>query len=119
MLSSATSQFSDRIQVAFEVLSNTSRTFHSQDKVTGWYLKATGPVIQVRDGRIGSIRHNDLDRLPDLPPNDMVETEEIDAFYDDLESAHENWDSLIAEDKFRLVMKLDRGDTMVVANQVR
>jgi hypothetical protein len=104
---------------AFNIMSNTSRTFHSQDKVTGWNLKATGPVIQVRDGRIIGIRHNDLDRLPDLPPNYVAETVAIDAFYDDLESAHENWDSLIAQDKFRLVMKLDRGDTMVVANQVR
>jgi len=102
---------------AFDILSNTSRTFHSQDKVTGWNLKATGPVIQVRDGRIIGIRHNDLDRLPDLPPNDVIETVEIDTFYDVLESAHESWDSLIAQDKFRLVMKLDRGDTMVVANQ--
>ena len=104
---------------AFNILSNTSRTFHSQDKVTGWNLKATGPVIQVRDGRIIGIRHNDLDRLPDLPPNGVDATTEIDAFYDDLERAHEHWDSLIAQDKFRLVMKLDKGDTMVVANQVR
>lgn len=103
---------------AFDVLSNTSRTFHSRDEVTGWYLKATGPVIQVRDGRIVGIRHNDLDRLPDLPPNEVVETEEIDTFYEDLKSAHESWDSLIAQDRFRLVMKLERGDTMVVANQV-
>jgi len=102
---------------AFDVLSNTSRTFHSKDEVTGWYLKATGPVIQERNNRIMSIRHNDLDRLPDLPPNGMVGTEQIDAFYDDLESAHASWDSLIAQDKFRLVMKLNSGDTMVVANQ--
>ena len=104
---------------AFNILSNTSRTFHSQDKVTGWNLKAAGPVIQIRDGRIIGIRHNDLDRLPDLPPNDVAETTEIDAFYDDLKLAHEHWDYLIAQDQFRLVMKLDKGDTMVVANQVR
>ncbi len=104
---------------AFEILSNTSRIYHSQDKVTGWNLRATGPVIQVRDGRIIRIRHNDLDRLPDLPPSNVTEKKEMDAFYSDLESAHEKWDALIAQDKFRLVMKLQPGDTMVVANQVR
>eukprot|EP00536_Pseudo-nitzschia_multiseries_P008440 jgi/Psemu1/325206/estExt_fgenesh1_pg.C_2140007 len=102
---------------AFDVLSNTSRTYHSKDEVTGWYLKATGPIIQERNGRIISIRHNDLDRLPDLPPNDLVRTEEIEAFYENLERAHASWDSLIAQDKFRLVMKLQPGDTIVVANQ--
>lgn len=103
---------------AFNVLSNTSRTFHSKDEVTGWYLKATGSVIQERNGRIIAIRHNDLDRLPDLPTNDMDGTD-IDRFYDDLESAHAKWDHLIAQDKYRLVMKLGPGDTMIVANQVR
>ena len=104
---------------AFDVLRNTSRSFHSLDNATGWNLRATGPVIQTRDGRIVGIRHNDLDRLPDLPPEDAVKREEMDAFYEALERAHANWDSIIAEEKFRLVMKLGRGDTMVVANQVR
>ena len=104
---------------AFDTLSNTSRTYHSRDKVTGWNLKAIGPVIQVRDGRITGIRHNDLDRLSDLPPSNFVEKVEMDEFYYKLESAHEKWDSLLAQDKFRLVMRLERGDTMVVANQVR
>ena len=104
---------------AFNILSNTSRTFHSKDNETGWHLKATGPVIQERDGRIIGIRHNDLDRLTDLPPSYCVDSNEIDAFYDGLIRSHKNWDSLIAQDRFRLVMKLKRGDTMVVANQVR
>lgn len=104
---------------SFHTLSNTRRTFHSLDKDTGWNLMATGPVIQVDDGRIIRIRHNDLDRMPDLPPNRMIESVQIDAFYDGLIEAHMSWDSLIAEDKFRLVIKLDPGDTMVVANQVR
>ena len=105
--------------IAFDILSNTSRTYHSRDEITGWDLKAKGPVIQVRDGRIVGVRHNDLDRLTDLPPNDVVELVDIEKFYDGLVSAHESWDYLIAQDKFRLVMKLQRGDTMVVANQVR
>ncbi|VEU39949.1 unnamed protein product [Pseudo-nitzschia multistriata] len=101
----------------FDILSKTNRTFHSKDEVTGWYLKATAPMIQVRHGRITSIRHNDLDRLPDLPPNGEIGAEAIDAFYEDLESAHRKWDSLIADDEFRLVLKLEPGDTIVVANQ--
>lgn len=103
---------------AFDILSNTIRTYHSKDNVTGWYLKASGPVIEVRDGRIVGIRHNDLDRLPDLPPNELTEEKEIDEFYDNLKTAHAAWDALIAQDTFRLVMKLNPGDTMVVANQV-
>ena len=103
--------------IAFDILSQTNRTYHSRDEVTGWYLRATGPVIEVRDGRFIRIRHNDLDRLPDLPPSDIVEKTAMEAFYNELERAHEQWDSLIAQDRFRLVMKLGRGDTMVVANQ--
>ena len=101
---------------AFDMLSNTIRTFHSQDKATGWNLRASGPIIQERDGRIVGIRHNDLDRLPDLPSN-VFEAKDIDAFYNDLETAHAAWDDLITQDRFRLVMKLNSGDTMVVANQ--
>lgn len=108
----------DNDPTAFDILSKTSRTYHSRDDVTGWYLRANGPVIEVRDGRIIRIRHNDLDRLPDLPSSDATETGDTEAFYSELERAHEQWDSLIAEDRFRLVMKLGPGDTMVVANQV-
>jgi alpha-ketoglutarate-dependent taurine dioxygenase len=100
---------------AFDMLSKTVRTYHCKDEVTGWSLQASGPIIQVEDGRVVCIRHNDLDRLPILPPYD---SKDIDAFYDELNSAHEAWDSLLAQDEFRLVMKLKRGDTMVVVNQV-
>jgi hypothetical protein len=103
---------------AFDMLSKTVRTYHSKDEATGWFLQASGPVVQLEHGRVVCIRHNDLDRLPDLPPHDVVDSSEIDAFYDNLTRAHEAWDSLLAEDKFRLVMKLEKGDTMVVANQV-
>jgi hypothetical protein len=103
---------------AFEILSSTVRRYRCLDKETGWHLEASGPVIQVRNGQVVGIRHNDLDRLPDLPPASASEPDEIDAFYEGLERAHASWDSLLAQDKFRLVMKLQPGDTMVVANQV-
>ncbi len=103
---------------AFKVLSTTTRRYHSQDTLTGWHLEASGPVIQVRDNQIVGIRHNDLDRLPDIPPNDVTEPQEIDEFYDNLSRAHAAWDALLAQDKFRLVVKLQPGDTIVVANQV-
>eukprot|EP00751_Fragilariopsis_kerguelensis_P050177 CAMPEP_0171045678 /NCGR_PEP_ID=MMETSP0736-20130129/48944_1 /TAXON_ID=186038 /ORGANISM="Fragilariopsis kerguelensis, Strain L26-C5" /LENGTH=228 /DNA_ID=CAMNT_0011496297 /DNA_START=551 /DNA_END=1238 /DNA_ORIENTATION=+ len=73
---------------AFDILSNTVRTFHSKDSATGWYLKGSGPVIQIYNGRIEGIRHNDLDRLPDLPSNDLLGPKEIDEFYENLTTAH-------------------------------
>lgn len=102
----------------FDLLSQTVRTYHSKDELTGWYLQASSPVIKVDRGRIVSIRHNDLDRLPDLPPDGMVDSCEMNAFYNNLHEAHLAWNSLLAQDKFRLEMKLKPGDTMVVANQV-
>ncbi|KAG7374595.1 gamma-butyrobetaine,2-oxoglutarate dioxygenase [Nitzschia inconspicua] len=102
---------------AFDILSKTIRTYHSKDELTGWNLRASGPIIKVDRGRIVSIRHNDLDRLPDLPPDGTKDSQEIDAFYDKLHDAHLAWNSLLAQDKYRLVMKLRPGDTMVVANQ--
>mmetsp|Transcript_50167 Transcript_50167/g.121555 ORF Transcript_50167/g.121555 Transcript_50167/m.121555 type:complete len:572 (-) Transcript_50167:67-1782(-) len=105
---------------AYHTLSTTVRRYHSRDEVTGWYLQASGPVIDVRhgtDGRIESIRHNDLDRLPDVPPSHLTTPDEIDEFYNKLDDAHQAWDTLIQQDKFRLIMKLRPGDTMVVANQ--
>lgn len=103
---------------AFNVLSQTVRRYHSRDEVTGWRLEASGPVIEVRhDGRIVGIRHNDLDRLPDLPPSHMTDPQDMNAFYDQLDEAHQAWDALLGQDRFRLVMKLQPGDTMVVANQ--
>lgn len=104
---------------AFAVLSRTNRRYRCVDKETGWNLQATGPLISVRNGEIAAIRHNDLDRLPDLPPVGVTEVENIDAFYSSLEVAHKEWDQLLAQDEFRLIMELGPGDTMVVANQVR
>jgi len=104
---------------AFVMLSQTVRRYHCVDEATGWNLQACGPIISIRNGKINSIRHNDLDRLPDLPPIGASNVEDMDAFYKSLEKAHASWDRLLAQDKFRLVMKLQPGETMVVANQVR
>jgi hypothetical protein len=103
---------------AFQILSTTDRLYHSIDTVTGWNLEASGPVIKVQDGRVVGIRHNDLDRLPDIPPSDVIEPQDVDDFYVNLSRAHAAWDALLAQDKFRLVIKLQPGDTIVVANQV-
>jgi alpha-ketoglutarate-dependent taurine dioxygenase len=103
---------------AFAVLSKTIRRYRCMDRQTGWNLQATGPVISVRNGRINSIRHNDLDRLPDLPSAGATSPEDVHAFYSSLEMAHAEWDKLLMKDEFRLVMKLNHGDTMIVANQV-
>lgn len=103
---------------AFVMLSQTVRRYRCVDPATGWNLQAYGPVISLRNGKVESIRHNDLDRLPDLPPIGASGQDDMDAFYASLDKAHASWDELLSQDKFRLVMKLQPGDTMVVANQV-
>eukprot|EP00548_Thalassiothrix_antarctica_P015651 CAMPEP_0194178282 /NCGR_PEP_ID=MMETSP0154-20130528/11917_1 /TAXON_ID=1049557 /ORGANISM="Thalassiothrix antarctica, Strain L6-D1" /LENGTH=154 /DNA_ID=CAMNT_0038893181 /DNA_START=29 /DNA_END=490 /DNA_ORIENTATION=+ len=92
---------------AFTILSTIPRKYHSIDADTGWYLEATGPIIQVNnEDVITQIRHNDLDRLPDLVPENKK-----------LDDAHRKWDSILNRDSIRLIMHLQPGDTMVVANQ--
>ena len=103
---------------AFQTLSTTVRRYRCIDSHTGWHLEASGPVIDVQRGRVVGIRHNDLDRLPDLPPTDVSKERDIKAFYDKLSHAHSVWDKLLGDDEYRLVMKLNPGDTVVVANQV-
>ena len=102
--------------VAFDVLRCTVRTYRSVDVETGWQLEASGPVIATRNGQVTGIRHNDLDRLPDLPPTDA---EDVESFYPALSEAHYAWDSILAADDMRLVFRLEAGETMVVVNQVR
>jgi len=110
---------------AFAILSQTVRRYRSVDLTTGWHLEASGPVIQLdhTNNRVVMIRHNDLDRLADLPPPPSVlqhDSEEYsDVFYQRLEEAHAAWDGILARDDMRLEMSLQPGDTMVVANQVR
>mmetsp|Transcript_4389 Transcript_4389/g.8367 ORF Transcript_4389/g.8367 Transcript_4389/m.8367 type:complete len:471 (-) Transcript_4389:48-1460(-) len=99
----------------FETLSSVARRYQSRDMDTGWYLEATGPVIQTDDAnRVVAIRHNDLDRLPDIPPPDSTDEH---MFYEKLAKAHHAWDRILAQDDTRLVMSLEAGETMVVANQ--
>jgi hypothetical protein len=102
---------------AFKTLSETIRRYRCVDEETGWHLEASGPVISVHNGTVVGIRHNDLDRLTDLPPPEAT-GEEIEKFYDRLQMAHEAWDSVLGQDDFRLVVALQPGETMVVANQV-
>jgi alpha-ketoglutarate-dependent taurine dioxygenase len=105
-------------QDSFQILSETVRRYRCLDNSLGWHLEATGRVIEVERGQIVGIRHNDLDRLPDLPSVDVsAANHRVDDFYERLRQAHSELDKLLAKDKFRLVMKLQPGDTMVVANQ--
>jgi Taurine catabolism dioxygenase TauD, TfdA family len=96
---------------AFQLLSTLKRRHRSIDKDTGWHLEATGPVIQTNDrGNVVMIRHNDLDRLPDISVDDNC--------VDRVARAHTAWNAILARDETRLVMSLQPGDTVVVANQV-
>jgi len=127
---------------AFDILCKNGRTYRCMDEDVGWHLEATGPIIQAVDhgeslastsgkrslqdqrwGSVLSIRHNDLDRLPDLPPyfvaNPTVQQHDstVSSFYQDLEYAHKALDEILTRDEFRLVVKLKPGETVVVVNQ--
>jgi hypothetical protein len=102
---------------AFDMLASTVRRYQCIDEEIGWYLEASGPVIETRRGVVCGIRHNDLDRLPDLPsPCDALF--DNDSFYEELAIAHASWDNILGRDSTRLVVKLRPGDTVVLANQV-
>lgn len=101
---------------AFTTLTQTIRRYRCIDQMTGWHLEANGPIVQTNVmGQVVQIRHNDLDRMPDLPSS---LADNVDDFYRRLDHAHEVWDSVLGRDDIRLQMQLQSGDTMVVANQV-
>ncbi|KAL7442193.1 hypothetical protein ACHAXH_008950 [Discostella pseudostelligera] len=116
---------------AYRALASTPRRYRCIDSDLGWHLEATGPVIETipsggLDGWVGApvqaIRHNDLDRLPDLPPypstNDTtLNTAKYDSFYHNLREAHEAWDDILRRDSMRFVIDLQAGDCVLVANQ--
>jgi alpha-ketoglutarate-dependent taurine dioxygenase len=115
---------------AYRLLSTTVRRFRCIDRQTGWHLEASAPVIRLcendyvphsndsylQSARVVSIRHNDLDRLPDLPPPGCEEERDVNAFYQDLAHAHAVWDSILASDGLRLEIFLQPGETMIVNN---
>lgn len=115
---------------AFRLLATTPRRYRCIDEDEGWHLEATGPLIETIPsgknewGPVKSIRHNDLDRLPDLPPYPSASTSTAtnddinnDSFYHRMREAHEAWDDILRRDSMRLVMYLQPGDCVLVANQ--
>jgi alpha-ketoglutarate-dependent taurine dioxygenase len=117
-------------RTGFDALASIPRRYRSVDPDTGWNLEATGPVLTLRrpgGDEVTAVRHNDLDRLPDLPPlppaafrsDDADSCASHDDFYLALRDAHAAWDALLNDDEFRLVVDLRKGDTVIVANQVR
>ena len=108
---------------AFEVLASTERTYRCLDDQEGWHMEAAGPVIETKPGGmnrwgpVSAIRHNDLDRLPDLPPYDSSSDVIDDGFYHKLTNAHEAWNEILSRDSMRLVIDLQPGDCVLVANQ--
>jgi hypothetical protein len=120
----------------FDTLCRTVRRYRSIDESTGWHFEGSGPVFKAIDrlqncpheyletikganrwGAVVGIRHNDLDRLPDLPHFQYVEQDRVDKYYEELEQAHSVLDNLLCSDEFRLVVALQPGETAVVANQ--
>lgn len=108
---------------AFHLLASTQRRYRCVDDSEGWHLEACGPLInaiQKEDGwgPITSIRHNDLDRLPYLPPfSSEADCSNFTPFYEELLSAHEAWDNILRREEMRLVIDLKCGDCVLVANQ--
>jgi trimethyllysine dioxygenase len=109
---------------AFHILASTQRRYRCIDEKEGWHLESCGPIIKAiqRDdggwGPVTCIRHNDLDRLPDLPPYPS-RTDDFDfaSFYDKLRDAHVAWDDILRRDEMRLVIDLKCGDCVLVSNQ--
>ncbi|KAL9182834.1 hypothetical protein ACHAXT_004113 [Thalassiosira profunda] len=108
---------------AFRLLVTTPRRYRCVDDEEGWHIEATGTVIETVSGGanewgpVKSIRHNDLDRLPDLPPYSARGNAESDDFYRKLREAHEAWDDILRRDSNRLVIDLRPGECVLVANQ--
>eukprot|EP00804_Cyclotella_cryptica_P025688 CCRYP_002887-RA/>CCRYP_002887-RA protein AED:0.45 eAED:0.45 QI:0/-1/0/1/-1/1/1/0/475 len=121
---------------AFQLLATTSRRYRCIDDKEGWHMEASGPVIEAIPrwkvpsddkrlancyewGPVKSIRHNDLDRLPDLPPYTLNEKDvhSSNEFYHELHEAHEAWDNILRRDSMRLVLCLQPGDCILVSNQ--
>lgn len=112
---------------AFRLLATTPRSYRCIDDDEGWHLEATGSLIETMQrgenewGPVKSIRHNDLDRLPDLPPypSSITANDDInnDSFYHRMREAHEAWDDILSRDSMRLVIYLQPGDCVLVANQ--
>jgi Taurine catabolism dioxygenase TauD, TfdA family len=103
---------------AFQILSSTPRRYHCIDHETGWHLEASGKLINACSGEVIGIRHNDLDRLPDLPSYLENDSLHYELFYEELAHAHAKWDSILSRDSIRLVIKLRPGDTIILENQV-
>ena len=114
---------------AFDVLASTTRQYRCVDEQEGWHLEASGAAIEAvprgttvggcdKWGPVKAIRHNDLDRLPDLPPYpDSEDLMSSDEFYTQLSKAHEAWDDILRRDSMRLVISLQPGDCVLVSNQ--
>mmetsp|Transcript_15972 Transcript_15972/g.26190 ORF Transcript_15972/g.26190 Transcript_15972/m.26190 type:complete len:511 (+) Transcript_15972:88-1620(+) len=108
---------------AFHLLASTQRRYRCIDDAEGWHLEACGPLINAIQrendwGPVTSIRHNDLDRLPDLPPYpSLTDNSNFTTFYEKLLSAHAAWDNILRRDEMRLVIDLECGDCVLVANQ--
>jgi alpha-ketoglutarate-dependent taurine dioxygenase len=107
---------------AFHLLASTQRRYRCIDDAEGWHLEACGPIINAipREdgwGPVTSIRHNDLDRLPDLPPYpSQTNDSNFTSFYDELLAAHAAWDNILRRDEMRLVIDLKCGDCVLVSN---
>ncbi|KAL7429936.1 hypothetical protein ACHAXM_001934 [Skeletonema potamos] len=107
---------------AFHLLASTQRRYRCIDDAEGWHLEACGPIINAirREngwGPVTSIRHNDLDRLPDLPPYpSQTNDSNFTTFYDELLAAHAAWDNILRRDEMRLVIDLKCGDCVLVSN---
>jgi alpha-ketoglutarate-dependent taurine dioxygenase len=120
---------------AYHTLCTTFRRFRCIDPQTGWHLEASAPMIQLHESdylprsslsktvdynflqsaRVVGIRHNDLDRMPDLPPPGWED--DVASFYENLEEAHYEWDRILADDSSRLEISLRPGETVIVNNQ--
>ena len=118
---------------AFNTMCEVEHTYRCTDDASGWHLEAKGPIIKAergnglsghpyeKFGKVLQIRHNDLDRLPTLPPNDILSKpdndKDVQRFYKRVDRALNKWNELLHSDEFRYVIPLKAGEMVVVANQ--
>jgi len=94
----------------YKTFTTLKRRYRCIDPSNGWFLETLEPLIKVSDqDSFVSLRHNDLDRLPDLLLDDD--------FYKELEDMHSVWDGIVNDETFRVCIDLQAGDMMVIANQ--
>merc|ERR1711862_278729 len=103
----------------YNIFSTLKRRYRCIDNSNGWFLETYQPMIHCSNNNNNnssfvSLRHNDLDRLPDLLINEYSDN---GISYKELDDMHNVWDDIVNNVQFRTCIDLQPGEMMVIANQ--